>query len=119
MPQINDLADLYRQKLNFLNFFGCKYKFSYLFYVEISIIHNFNQKLYNFFEVDAMKEALRKYWHFYLAALLLALGMFFLGRAHAVENPHAFRHIEMHYNRALIYDNCYGSVWDRLFRRVA
>jgi len=51
-------------------------------------------------------ETLRKYWHYYLAALLLALGIFFMGRAHAYENLHAIRHIQMHYCRALVYEDC-------------
>lgn len=51
-------------------------------------------------------EDLKKRWHFYLAALLFILGLFFYGRGYATENPHAIRHIQMYYCKVLVYENC-------------
>jgi len=54
-----------------------------------------------------MKQALKKYWHYYLAALLFALGLYYHGRGHAYENPHTISYIENYYRfHALKLEDC-------------
>lgn len=65
-----------------------------------------------------MKEALRKYWHFYLAALLFALGLFFLGKAYSYENPHAIANISnFHHVRSLKFEDCTTFARKVIFHR--
>ena len=53
-------------------------------------------------------EGLKRRWHYYLAALLFVLGIFFLGRAYAYENPHAIEEIHrFYYSKALRLEDCY------------
>lgn len=53
-----------------------------------------------------MKEFLKKNWHYVIACILTLMGIFYAVRGHAYENPHAIRHIQLYYYKALIYENC-------------